>query len=190
MATFSSLFEFPDLSDDQLELSSPPDSGELECTSEACEDEEDEWYNMPSDFEDEDEDDDSATPPLTLLVLPAVTSTAFAMPKTARKEHSTSARIKAIYILVKFWWIERLNLPKAGWDDAYIHEVRFPRTFYKLRITKLGLQIRRQNTWPVLPPKPKSTILEEKKSANKIKEATGVTRTRAYALVTVARERG
>ena len=34
---------------------------------------------------------------------------------------------------------------------------RFPRTFYKLRITKLGLQIRRQNTWPVLPPKPKST---------------------------------
>jgi hypothetical protein len=52
------------------------------------------------------------------------------MPKTTRKEHSTGARIKAIY------------------------------------------------------------MLEEKKSAGKILEATGVSRTRAYALAAVARERG
>ncbi len=52
------------------------------------------------------------------------------MPKTTRKEHSTSARIKAIY------------------------------------------------------------MLKEKKSAGKILEAIGVSRTRAYALAAVARERG
>jgi hypothetical protein len=128
MASFGGLFDFPDLSDGQSELSSPLNSDESECESEACENEEDEWYNMPSDSEDED--DDSVAPPLTLPVLPTVTSTAFTMPKTTRKEHSTGARIKAIY------------------------------------------------------------MLEEKQSADKIKEATGVTRTRAYALAAVARERG
>jgi hypothetical protein len=69
--------------------------------------------------------------------------------------------ISHISYIVKFWWIQCLNLLKAGWEVAYIHEVRFPRTFYKLRITKLGLQIRRQNTWPVLSPKPKSTYIIE-----------------------------
>ena len=83
------------------------------------------WYEIPSDSEDED--DESTEPPLTLL---AVTSIAFTMPKTTHKEHSTSTRIKAIY------------------------------------------------------------MLEEKKSAGKILEATGVSRTRAYALAAVARERG
>jgi hypothetical protein len=52
------------------------------------------------------------------------------MPKTARKEHSTGARIKAIY------------------------------------------------------------MLKERKLANQIKAATGVSRSRAYALAQVARERG
>jgi hypothetical protein len=51
------------------------------------------------------------------------------MPKTTRKEHSTSAKIKAIY------------------------------------------------------------MLEEKKSARKILKVTGVSRTRAYALAAVAKER-
>ena len=42
MATFSSLFNFPDLLTSQSELSSPPNSSDSECsTSEASEDEED-----------------------------------------------------------------------------------------------------------------------------------------------------
>ena len=97
MATFGSLFDFPDLSDGQSELSSPPDSDES-VASERTEDEEDPWYDMPSDSEDED--DDSVAPSFTLPIRPPpVTSTAFTIPKTARKEHSTGARIKAIYML-------------------------------------------------------------------------------------------
>jgi hypothetical protein len=89
----------------------------------------DPWYDMPSNLEDEDYD--SVAPSFTLPIRPPpVTSTAFTMPKTARKEHSTSARIKAIY------------------------------------------------------------MLKERKSANQIKAATGVSRSRAYALAQVARERG
>jgi hypothetical protein len=83
------------------------------------------WYEIPSDSENED--DELTEPPLTLL---AVTSIAFTMPETTHKEHSTSTRIKAIY------------------------------------------------------------MLEEKKSAGKILEAIRVSRTRAYALVVVAREHG
>jgi Transposase len=84
---------------------------------------------MPSDLEDED--DDLVAPSFTLPIRPPpVTSIAFTMPKIARKEHFTGARIKAIY------------------------------------------------------------MLEEKKLAEKIKEAIGVSRTRAYALAAVARERG
>jgi hypothetical protein len=131
MATFGGLFDFPDLSDGQSELSSPPNSDESDesACSEATEDEEDAWYNLPSDSEDED--DDSVAPSLTLPIRPTPgTLTAFTIPKTARKEHSTGARIKAIY------------------------------------------------------------MLKEKKSAAQIKEATGVSRTRAYALAAVARERG
>jgi hypothetical protein len=114
MATFSGLFDFPDLSDGQSELSSPPDSDES-VASELSEDQEDAWYNMPSDSEDED--DDSVAPSFTLPIRPP--------PVT-----STGARIKAIY------------------------------------------------------------MLEEKKSADQIKDATGVSRSRAYALAAVARERG
>jgi hypothetical protein len=79
--------------------SSPPDSNNefLSC-SEATKDEEDAWYNLPSDSEDED--DDSVAPALTLpLRLAAVTSTAFTIVKPVKKEHSTGARIKAIYML-------------------------------------------------------------------------------------------
>ena len=124
MATFSGLSKYLGLLDNQLQLSLPLDFDELEIGEEEEEDKEDLWYEIPSDLENED--DESTKPPLTL---PAFTSTAFTMPKTTRKEHSTSARIKAIY------------------------------------------------------------MLEEKKSTGKILEATGVSRTRAYALVIVVRER-
>jgi hypothetical protein len=87
IATFGGLFDFPNLSDGQLELSSPPDSSDNE-------DEEDIWYNIPSDSDDSD--DDSAAP-----VLPSTssTSTAFVLTTLGPKEHSTGARIKAIYML-------------------------------------------------------------------------------------------
>jgi hypothetical protein len=67
--------------------------------SEATKDEEDAWYNLPSDSEDED--DDSAVLSLTLPLRPPpmATSTAFTLPNIVRKEHSTGARIKAIYML-------------------------------------------------------------------------------------------
>ena len=100
MATFGGLYDFPDLSDGQSELSSPPDSSDSDesACSVATEDEEDAWYNIPSDSEDED--DDSIAPSLTLPLRPLIaTSTAFTIPDIVRKEHSTSARIKAIYIL-------------------------------------------------------------------------------------------
>jgi len=90
MATFGGLYDFPDLSDGQSELSSPPDSSDDEHTK----DEEDTWYNIPSDSDDSD--DDSAAPALPLL---ASSSTAFILTTLGPKEHSTSARIKAIYML-------------------------------------------------------------------------------------------
>jgi hypothetical protein len=89
----------------------------------------DPWYDMLSNLEDKD--NNLVTPSFTLLIRPSpVTSTAFTIPKTARKEHFTSARIKAIY------------------------------------------------------------MLKERKLANQIKAATRVSRSRAYALTQVARERG
>jgi len=98
MATFGGLYDFPDLSDGQSELSSPPDSSDSDESDEATEDEEDAWYNIPSDSEDED--DDSIAPSLTLPLRPLIaTSTAFIIPDIIRKEHSTGARIKAIYML-------------------------------------------------------------------------------------------
>jgi hypothetical protein len=97
MATFGSLYDFPDLSDGQLELSSPPDSSDSDESDEATKDKEDAWYNIPSDSEDED--DDSIAPSFTLPLRPLATSTAFTIPDIIRKEHSTSTRIKAIYML-------------------------------------------------------------------------------------------
>jgi hypothetical protein len=98
MATFGGLFDFPDLSDDQSELSSSPDSSDSDesAYSIATKDEEDTWYNLPSDSEDED--DNSIAPSLTLPSSIA-TSIAFTIPDIVRKEHSTGARIKAIYML-------------------------------------------------------------------------------------------
>ena len=93
MATFGGLFDFPDLSDDQSELSSPPDSSNDEL-SEYTEDEEDKWYNLPSDSDDED---DNSIAPASALPVPS--STAFVLSTIGPKEHSTGARIKAIYIL-------------------------------------------------------------------------------------------
>jgi transposase len=92
MATFGGLFDFPDLSDGQSELSSPPDSSD-DHSDEYTEDEEDAWYNLPSDSDDSD--DDSAEP---VLPLPA-SSTAFILATLGPKEYSTGARIKAIYML-------------------------------------------------------------------------------------------
>jgi hypothetical protein len=87
IATFGGLFDFPDLSDGQSELSSPPDSSDEE-------DKEDAWYNLPSDSDDSD--DDSAVPALLSALS---TSTAFVLTTLGPKEHSTGARIKAIYML-------------------------------------------------------------------------------------------
>jgi hypothetical protein len=60
-------------------------------------DKEDAWYNIPSNSEDED--DDLITLSFTLPLRPLATSIAFTIPNIIRKEHSTSARIKAIYML-------------------------------------------------------------------------------------------
>jgi hypothetical protein len=125
MATFNGLFKDLSCSDNQSELSLSPDSNESEISEEEEENEEDLWYNQSSDSEEED--DELTKPLLTLL---AITTIVFTMPKTTRKEYSTSARIKAIY------------------------------------------------------------MLEEKKSAGKILEVTRVSRTRAYALAAVTKERG
>jgi hypothetical protein len=84
MATFGGLFDFPDLSDGQLELSSPPDLSDDEY-SEYTEDEEDAWYNLPSDLDDED--DDSITP---ASALPVASPTAV-LSIIGPKEHSTGA---------------------------------------------------------------------------------------------------
>jgi hypothetical protein len=99
IATFGGLYDFPDLLDGQSELSSPPDSSDSNESDEATKDEEDAWYNIPSDSEDED--DDSITPSFTLPLplRPPSTSTAFTIPDIIRKEYSTSTRIKAIYML-------------------------------------------------------------------------------------------
>jgi hypothetical protein len=103
MATFDGLFDFPDygLSDDQSELSSLPDSDNESTCSERTEDSSDEWYNMPSDSDDSD--DDTPAPTFTLPLRPTAvssfTSTAFTMSKVVKKEHTTGARIRAIYML-------------------------------------------------------------------------------------------
>jgi hypothetical protein len=91
MATFGGLFDFPDLSDGQSELSSPPDSSD-NYSNEHTKDKEDAWYNLPLDSDDSD--DDSAAP-----ALPFALSTAFVLTTLGPKEYSTSARIKAIYML-------------------------------------------------------------------------------------------
>jgi hypothetical protein len=93
MATFGGLFDFPDLLDGQSELFSPPDSSDDEHSDEHTKDEEDTWYNLPSDSDDSD--DNSAAPALLLLAL----LTALVLITLGPKEHSTGARIKAIYML-------------------------------------------------------------------------------------------
>ena len=56
------------------------------------------WYNIPSNLKDDN--NDSLALSFTLPVRPILaTLTAFTMPKTTREEHTTSARIKAIYML-------------------------------------------------------------------------------------------
>ena len=96
MASLRSLFNFPDnLSEGQSELSSL-DSSDEEYSDENSEDKEDEWYNLLSDSSDEE--DDTVVLILTLLIHPT-TLTAFIISPVIRKEHSTSTRIKAIYIL-------------------------------------------------------------------------------------------
>jgi hypothetical protein len=50
------------------------------------------WYNLPLDSDDSDNDS-------TAPALPFASSTAFILTTLGPKEHSTSTRIKAIYIL-------------------------------------------------------------------------------------------
>ena len=98
IATFSGLFDFPNfgLSDRQSDLSSPPNSNDSTC-SERTEDEADYWYNMSSDSDDSDDDSPALT--FTLPLRSATTSTDFVILKPVKKEHTTGARIKAIYML-------------------------------------------------------------------------------------------
>jgi hypothetical protein len=97
MATFNGLFDFQDdLSEGQSELSSPPNSSDDEHSDEHTEDEKDQWYDLPSNSLDEE--DDLTAPSYTLPIRPATLS-ALIVSTTPRKEHSTRARIKAIYML-------------------------------------------------------------------------------------------
>jgi hypothetical protein len=98
MATFRGLFDFLDLSDGQSELPSPLDSSDDEYFNELTEDKEDAWYNLPSDSDDSDDLDNNLTIPTLVLPIPAL-STALIVSTIGPKEHSTDARIKAIYML-------------------------------------------------------------------------------------------
>jgi hypothetical protein len=93
----SLLFNFPDfgLSDDEseptLSLASLSDKDE--------EEEEDEWYNMPSNSDSNSDDKAPFAPP---PALPKSTTTSASASRTTtpvHKEHSISARIKAITML-------------------------------------------------------------------------------------------
>jgi hypothetical protein len=99
MTTFGGLFNFSDLLDSQSKLSSPPDSSDSDesAYSEATKNKEDAWYNLPSNSEDKD--NNSIALSFTLPLRPLATSTAFTMPDIIRKEYSTGAKIKAIYML-------------------------------------------------------------------------------------------
>jgi hypothetical protein len=81
------------------------------------------------------------------------------LPKAVRPVLGTLASIPVQNLIKKCWILmDSAPQPSKGRLRGCLYTwFRFPRTFHKLRITKLGLQIRRQNTWPVLPPKPKST---------------------------------
>jgi hypothetical protein len=98
MATFKGLFDFPDLSDGQSELLTPPDSSDDEHSDEYTKDEDDAWYNLPTDSEDEDEDDDSSLSLALVLPVRPILLTEIVVFTTTRKEHFTGARIKAIYM--------------------------------------------------------------------------------------------
>ena len=91
------LFDIIDgLLDEQSELSSPPDSSDDEQSDEYTEDEEDEWYNLPSDSDSKDDIPIASA----LLIRPTpLTSTNFVISLATRKEYLTSTRIKVIYML-------------------------------------------------------------------------------------------
>jgi hypothetical protein len=105
MATFGGLFDFPEgMSDDQSELSDPPDSDDQSISTKASKDKDNVWYNIPSGSEEDDDDDITPQPTFTLPIRPAiaVTVTAFIITIPLYKEHSIGARIKAIYMLKEF----------------------------------------------------------------------------------------
>jgi hypothetical protein len=87
MVTFNSLFNFFNLSNGQLKLSSPLDSFNLNESNE-----EDAWYNIP--FNLKDKDDDSIASSFTLPLRPLITFIAFIILDIIRKEHFTSVKIK------------------------------------------------------------------------------------------------
>jgi hypothetical protein len=105
MANYSGLFNFLDyrLSNNQLELSNPPDSESI--GNKASKDEDDAWYNMPLNSLDDDDDDDKdkahePSPPLPSQPL-SLTLGLGVYITPIKKEHSISARIRAIYMLNK-----------------------------------------------------------------------------------------
>ena len=98
MATFGGLFDFPDLSEGQSELSTPPDLSDKEHSDKHTKDKEDMWYNCLSNSDNKD--NNSITPALVLPIRPVLAlSTALVVSTIGPKEHSTGARIKAIYML-------------------------------------------------------------------------------------------
>jgi hypothetical protein len=92
----SLLFDFPDfgLSNDELE---PVLS--LASLSNEDKEEEDEWYNIPSDSDSNLDDEAPFAPPSALPKSTTISVSAFRTTTPIYKEHSIGARIKAITIL-------------------------------------------------------------------------------------------
>jgi hypothetical protein len=90
------LFNFPDfgLSDDESE---PTLS--LASLSNKDKEEEDKWYNMPSDSDSNLDDKAPFAPPPTLLKSTIISASASGTTTPVYKKHSISAQIKAITIL-------------------------------------------------------------------------------------------
>jgi hypothetical protein len=105
IATFGGFFDFSDysLSNDQLELFFLPDFDDEFMCSKRIKDSSDKWYNMPSDSDDSDDNTPALTftLPLRSTNVSSFTSTVFTMSKVVKKEHTTGAKIKAIYMLNK-----------------------------------------------------------------------------------------
>ena len=93
----SLLFDFPNfgLSNNELE----PALSLASLSNKDKEEEEDKWYNMPSDSDSNLDDEAPFAPPPTLLKSTTISVSASGITTPIYKEHSISAQIKAITIL-------------------------------------------------------------------------------------------